>query len=68
MLSSRKEEMGFRTQGEILLLDENRSCFHLCELFIHREGRLSEHVNTQCGRKNKESFEYLFSCFTFITV
>lgn len=61
MLSSRKEEMGFRTQGEILLLDENR-------LFIHREGRLSEHVNTQCGRKNKESFEYLFSCFTFITV
>lgn len=53
MLSSRKEEMGFRTQGEILLLEENR-------LFIHREGRLSEHVNTQCGRKNKESFFFLF--------
>lgn len=58
MLSSRKEEMGFRTQGEILLLEENR-------LFIHREGRLSEHVNTQCGRKNKESFFLILALLQF---
>lgn len=58
MLSSRKEEIGFRTQGEILLLDENR-------LFIPREGRLPEHMNSQRERKPKESFEYLFSCFTY---
>lgn len=58
MLSSRKEEIGLRTQGEILLLDENR-------LFIQREGRLPEHMNSQWERKPKERFEYLFSCFTY---
>lgn len=58
MLSSRKEEIGFRTQGEVLLLDENR-------LFIHREGRLAEHMNTDHGRKHKECFECLFLCLMY---